>query len=87
MGKVTELNSPPPVVLDYLKEGNSKEDLIEWLWSRLSDDEKADIIKESNEQFSDTTDPTMPMGPNGNVCIDDDITERVACDPTNDVYE
>lgn len=57
----------PPVVLDYLSEGNSKDDLIEWIWSMLSDEEKAETLKEAREQF---TDPTMPMGPNGNRLID-----------------
>jgi len=42
----------PPIVFDYLKEGNSKEDLIEWIWSLLPDGEREEIIKEATDQFT-----------------------------------
>ena len=39
--------SVPQDVFWYLSEGNSKEDLIEWLWDLLTDEQKADIEKEA----------------------------------------
>jgi len=57
----------PQIAMEYLKEGNSKEDLIEWIWNLIPESERDKIVKEAQEQF---TDPTMPMGPNGNRRID-----------------
>lgn len=43
--------SVPQDVFWYLSEGNSKEDLIEWLWDLLTDEQKTDIEKEAKEQM------------------------------------
>lgn len=43
----------PEEVFEYLKEGNSKEDLIEWIWRLIPEEEKTEIINEAKQALED----------------------------------
>lgn len=47
------MKEPPEQVIEYLKEGNSKEDLIEWIWSLLDEQEKTNITNGAKEFYND----------------------------------
>lgn len=43
----------PQDVVIFLTEGNSKYDLLEWIWDLLSEDEKAKTIEEAKQSQVD----------------------------------
>lgn len=40
-------------VIEYLKEGNNKEDLIGWIWELISEEERESITQGAATYFTD----------------------------------